>query len=80
MLQGEHSAILSTFIKLPFIFKTFVMSIFERLFYTGFTVSRKKPAQMIKYTIQLIKAHQEQMSLHDLWQGKEFICLLSYRD
>ena len=29
MLQGEHSAILSTFIKLPFAFKTFVLSIFE---------------------------------------------------
>ena len=25
----EHSAILSTFIKLPFVFKTFVLSIFE---------------------------------------------------
>ena len=37
MLQGEHSAILSTFIKLPFVIKTFVWSIFEWLFYTGFT-------------------------------------------
>ena len=35
---GEHSAILSTFIKLPFVIKMFVMSIFEWLFYTGFTV------------------------------------------
>ena len=32
MLQGEQSAILSTFIKI------FVLSIFEFLFYTGFTV------------------------------------------
>ena len=31
MLQGEHSAILSTFIKLPFVVKIFVLSIFERL-------------------------------------------------
>ena len=38
MLQGEHSAILSTFIMLPFIIKIFVLSIFEWLFYTGFTV------------------------------------------
>ena len=38
MLQGEHSAILSTFIKLPFVIKTFVLSIFEWPFYTGFTV------------------------------------------
>ena len=29
MLQGEHSAILSTFIKLPFAIKTFVFSFIE---------------------------------------------------
>ena len=35
----EHSAILSTFIRLPFVIKIFVLSIFEWLFYTdGFTV------------------------------------------
>ena len=38
MLQGEHSAILSTFIKLPFGFKIFVLSIFEWPHKTGFTV------------------------------------------
>ena len=38
MLQREHSAILSTFIKLPVVMKTFVLSIFELLFYTGFTL------------------------------------------
>ena len=38
ILQGEHSAILSTFIKLPFVFKTFVLSIFEWPLKTGFTV------------------------------------------
>ena len=38
MLQGEHSAILSTFIKLPFVIKIFVLPIFERPFYTGFTI------------------------------------------
>ena len=38
MLQGEHSAILSTFIELPFVIKTYVLSIFEWSFYTGFTV------------------------------------------
>ena len=32
------SAILSTFIKLPFVIKIFVLSIFEWSFYTGFTV------------------------------------------
>ena len=38
MLQGKHSAILSTFIKLPFVIKIIVLSIFEWPFYTGFTV------------------------------------------
>ena len=36
--MGEHSAILSTFIKLPYVFKTFVLSIFEWPLKTGFTV------------------------------------------
>ena len=39
MLQREHSAILLTLIKLPFMINTFVLSIFEWPFYTGFTVS-----------------------------------------
>ena len=34
----EHSAILSTFIKLPFVFKTYVLSTFEWWLKTGFTV------------------------------------------
>ena len=40
ILQGEFSAILLTFIKLPFVIKIFVLSIFEWPFYTGFTVSK----------------------------------------
>ena len=35
MLQGEHSAILLTFIRLIFDIKTFVLSIFEWPYYTG---------------------------------------------
>ena len=38
MLQTEHSAILSTFIKLPFVIKIFVLSIYEWPFYTDFTI------------------------------------------
>ena len=38
MLQGEHSAILSTFIMLPFVINIFVLSIFEWPLKTGFTV------------------------------------------
>ena len=41
MLQGEHSAILLTFIRLPFVITCmiFVLYIFECPFYTGFTVA-----------------------------------------
>ena len=38
MLQGEHSAILSTFIKLSFVNKIFVLSAFKWPLKTGFTV------------------------------------------
>ena len=39
MLQWEHSAILLTVIKLPFVIKTFVLSIFEWSHKSCFTVS-----------------------------------------
>ena len=38
MPQVEHSAILLTFIKLPFVIKMFLLSLFEWPLYTGFTV------------------------------------------
>ena len=38
MLRGEHSAILLTFNKLPFVIMIFVLSIFEWQCYTCFTV------------------------------------------
>ena len=38
MLKGEHSALLSTFIKLSFVIKIFVLSIFEWPLKTGLTV------------------------------------------
>ena len=37
MLQGEHSALLLTFITLPFVIKIFVLSIFEWPLKTGLT-------------------------------------------
>ena len=43
MLQGEHSAILSTFIKIQIAIKVFVLSIFEWPLKTGFTVSVEHP-------------------------------------
>ena len=38
MLKGEHSAIILTFINLPVVIKTFVLSIFGLQFYIVFTV------------------------------------------
>ena len=38
MLQGEHSAILAVFIKLPFVINIFFLSFFEWLLKTGFTI------------------------------------------
>ena len=73
MHQGEHSAILSNFIKLPFVIKTFVLSIFEWLCYTRFTVLQTdtewKLGQQIKYDlikVQIIQltrilTHEEMM-------------------
>ena len=43
MLQMEHSALLSTFIRLPIVIKIFVLAIFEWAFYTGFTVCLYEP-------------------------------------
>ena len=39
----QHSAILSTFIKLSFVIQIFVLSIFEWPFYAGFTVLFNSP-------------------------------------
>ena len=53
--QGELSAILLTFIKLPFVIKTFVLSIFECPFYTGFTVF-----YIFSYMVNIRDASDEQ--------------------
>ena len=47
----EHSAILSTFIKLSFVIKFFVLSIFEWPFYSGFTVFQNSKTQFIEMTL-----------------------------
>ena len=52
MLQGEHSALLLTFIKLPFFIKTFVLSIFEWPLKAGFTVN--KIIVQYSYTVNCI--------------------------
>ena len=43
MLQRKHSAILWTFIKLPFVIKIFALSIFEWSLKIGFTVRNMLP-------------------------------------
>ena len=56
MLQNaprEHSAILSTFIKLPFVFKIFVLSILEWTFKTGNYYSPGNMNHSIKNSVQL---------------------------
>ena len=49
MLQGEHSAIYSNFIKLPFSIKTFVLTIFEWQIKTGFTFTTYKLRGYVHY-------------------------------
>ena len=52
ILQREHSAILLTFIKLPFVIKTCVESISEWPFYTCLTVCGKLLFGLPAYTTQ----------------------------
>ena len=44
LLQWEHSSILLTFSKLPFVSKIYVLSIFEWPLKTGFTVLQDQTA------------------------------------
>ena len=77
MFQGEHSAILLTFIKLPFVIKIFVLSIFEWLSYTDFTVvmssysELKKNDLTLEIQLLLIPTHYRQISSY---------CRLFYSD
>ena len=56
MVEGEHSAILLTSIKLPFVIKIFDTSIFEWPFYTGFTVFdlRSTHAPIVQTTVKSV--------------------------
>ena len=48
----EHSAILLTFIKLPFVIKTFVLSFFERPLESGFYVLFLNPSQNLSSEVR----------------------------
>ena len=60
MLQREHSAILSTCIKPPFVIKIVVSSIFKWPFYTGFTVLSKK--DWVAYVILKVSECDQEIS------------------
>ena len=46
MLEAEHSAILSTFITLPFVIKTYVLSIFEWPFHRFYCICMEKTTRV----------------------------------
>ena len=52
VFRFEHSSILLTFIKVPFVIKFFVLSSFEWPFYTGFTVTNFRfPVNLVVWSI-----------------------------
>ena len=55
LLQGEHSAILSTLIKLPIVIKIFVLSIFGWQFYAGFTVQCEREGKLFYFILEANK-------------------------
>ena len=68
MLEGEHSAILSTFSKLPFVIKIFVFTIFGWPFYTGFAVLKLGIAQTAKLTVVNVVVLKQGSSLDNNFQ------------
>ena len=69
MLPLEHSAILLTFIQLPFVMKVFVLSIFEWPLKTCFTVyshitrnftNLSHPTLHLFHSIQSIQSYEEE--------------------
>ena len=60
-----HSAILSTFIKLPFVFKILVLSLFEWPLKTGFTVLEKYD----RFLLQIDHTIIETKLLHMFFTG-----------
>ena len=64
---SEHSAILSIFIRLPFVIKNLVLSIFEWPFYTGFTVLYvRKSKKSLHEQLGVFHANQTSMCLDPL--------------
>ena len=82
--KREHSAILSTCIKLPFVIKIFVLSIFEWPSYTGFTVlaivgkefnMHEQPSSKTEHICHLYGKYGAISNSHALWLiGGESSC------
>ena len=65
LIAGQkYCRILSTFIKLPLVIKTFVLSLFECLFYIGFTVHKKRLSHDLWYLdLKKVTALNETLAL-----------------
>ena len=67
----ERSAIFSTFINLPFVFKTFVFSIFEWPLKTGFTVGIQDLRQnMFSDAIVIVAGASSDLEFYKLFENK----------
>ena len=72
----EHSAILLTFIKLPFVFKTFILSVFEWLLKTGLPVDDSAGQLLKQYSGRLISPVKSCITLKFLlWFFEVFLCI-----
>ena len=53
-MQVKSIAIISTFIKLPFVFKAYALSIFKWPLKTGLTISKYHPKLVIRLAYQIL--------------------------
>ena len=67
-MQGEHSAILSTFIKLPFIIKIFVLSIFEWPLKTDLMYSKATSSFLVSEMIAKVEMTRRITTSQDQYQ------------
>ena len=64
------SAILLTFIKLPFVIKIFVLSIFEWPFYTGFTAKLEMTLRKVRKRTKIRNRYNQAQHLTQNTNGK----------
>ena len=78
MLQGEHSAILLTFNKLPLVIRIFVLSIFEWPFYTGFTEEIEINIIFLSFRKSYIYCHYKGINKNSS-EKKKIVSILSFK-